>query len=242
MPITIALPCEYQLFEEVKRNGAIVDMNKLQFPNISESEQKKTALIFLRNTEFDQKVILDFSDCSYEDKAEFLKLYIESNIEIKNKAFSLTWVKILNWVIGYNLNIDSILTEEEIQKFVDENVDYIGNILQFIISTPLYVLSTFVIDEKPYGIDDSVKQTDEEPVGVNINSILSQPDIINVFTVDYTFEPLFYKGIFKPENTELFNSLNYLPFMSLLVGLKDVDEKSWLSYLQEISAFNEVLK
>lgn len=60
------LPYNIEDFDNIEKNGAIVDVSNPQFDGISENEKNKTVLIYLRNTGFD--VTLDFSNTSMNDK------------------------------------------------------------------------------------------------------------------------------------------------------------------------------
>ena len=53
-----------------------IDMSRLLFP-VETSKQNKSALLYIRNTGL--KANFTFDQCSYNDKEEFLLLYLENN-------------------------------------------------------------------------------------------------------------------------------------------------------------------
>lgn len=187
------------------KSSDIIDMSKLNF-NI---ENKKLAsLIYIRNCGIKNK--LDFSNCSYEDKEEFLLLYINKEIEIKAKEFADTWVSILMNESGG----ESFLNDDEINTFIKNNHDKIEMVFRFINSLSAYKIlqmNTF-FDEKIN--TDKMKITDYDELSVvNITTILKYHD--DLFNIIHNPNEVYY---FK----KLFN--NYL-----------ID-----SVINEHSTFNEV--
>ena len=82
------IPYQIERIEEIRECGAVVDVSNPIFPGIEQDKQLRTTLVFLRNTGFD--VELDFSGCSYEEKRDYLLLYLKDKIDVKYKEFSNT--------------------------------------------------------------------------------------------------------------------------------------------------------
>ena len=76
-----------QLMDDIEKNGAVVDLSKIDFPSIEKEKQSKTALIFLRNTGFDN-IRLDMSKCTEVQKFDILDEYMTSGIKVKLKEFA----------------------------------------------------------------------------------------------------------------------------------------------------------
>lgn len=110
--IKTSLPYKIEEMELIQNNGAIVDMSNLNFVGSGKASEK-TSLVFLKNTGFN--VTLDFSGCSYEDKAEYLKLYLTEDLSVCNHEFSSTWVKILNSCLGIGIEKYSLFTDRLIK-------------------------------------------------------------------------------------------------------------------------------
>lgn len=118
----------------------IIDMSKLNFP-VDKCKQLKTSFLYLRNTGIKAKY--EFDGCSYKEKEEFLMLYMKNNrLTVNMPMLTTTWVRIL--VHGkINSELDSILTEDEIDKFYNDHNDYINEIYQFLISIPLCSMNLY---------------------------------------------------------------------------------------------------
>ena len=207
------IPYDIEKIEEIREHGATVDVSSPSFPGIAEDKQHRTTLVFLRNTGFD--VELDFSGCSYEEKRTYLLLYLQEKIEVKYKEFSDTWVKIIMEVLGLESDRKSILSEEELKKFMKENSNYINHVVNFIYSLTLYAMDRYSLNSAAYNMHE-FKQTDADDISTNICFILEAPETIMVYSMED--EPMFYTKIFTMENNQLFDALQKLPFMSLLYG------------------------
>lgn len=208
--------------QEIKEKGAIVNMKNSQFP--IEADVILTSLIYLRNTNF--KVALDFTDVSLEHRIKYLKLYLSEDLNLNNCEFSQSWIKILNYLVGFNIDIPCILTEEEIQEFIKNDSEYLGTILQFIISIPLFCMLRFKankVEENSIFTFEEFTKTDKVPVSTNIEHILKYPELLNIFSHQYHIQPLFYTKVFTVENDDLFRAVQNLPFFNVLFGLNSPD-------------------
>ena len=112
-----------------------VDMSSLNF-DVPAEQQKKASFIYLRNVGV--KLELDFSKCSYEDKRDFLLLYLQEDIDVDADILSTTWIDILLAKDGGGEALPSILTLAEIQTFMQENKDFISEIYRLINSLPIF--------------------------------------------------------------------------------------------------------
>ena len=116
----------------------IIDMSSLAFDE-SIPDRKHRAFIFLRNGAV--KAELDFSHCSYQDKEEYLLMFLQGDVDITSKALAITWMDIL--AQDGNVNKQSILTNDEIHQFNADHKEYVDHIHQFINSLPLYAIYVF---------------------------------------------------------------------------------------------------
>lgn len=208
------IPYDIEKIEEIRDHGAIVDVSSPNFPGIEKDKQLRTTLVFLRNTGFN--VELDFSKCTYEEKREYLLLYLQEKIEIKNKEFSDTWVKILMEYIGIESDKPCFLNEEELTTFISENSEYISHVVNFIYSLVLYAMKRYSLEDKAYSFED-FETSDTDDISDNICQIIKVPEIIMIYSTDNT--PVFYNKVFTIENNKLFDAIQRLPFISLLFGL-----------------------
>lgn len=207
------IPYQIEKIEEIRERGAIVDLSNPMFPGIEKDKQLRTTLVFLRNTGFE--VELDFTLCTYEEKRDYLLLYLKEKIEVKYKEFSDTWVKIIMEAIGIENDRPSILTEDEMARFLEENKEYISKVINFIYSLTLYAMDRYSLSNQAYNMK-SFNTTDVDDIGSNICYVLVAPEIIMVYSIDD--EPMFYTKLFTIENNKLFDVVQRLPFMSLLYG------------------------
>lgn len=208
------IPYDIEKIEEIRDRGAIVDVSSPDFPGIEKEKQLRTTLVFLRNTGFD--VELNFSSCTYEEKRDYLLLYLQEKIEIKNKEFSDTWVNILMEYIGIECNRPCFLNREELSTFVSENREYISHVVNFIYSLGLYAMKRYSLEDKAYDFND-FETSDLDDISNNICEIIKAPEIIMIYSIDSS--PVFYNKAFTIDNNKLFDAIQHLPFMSLLFGL-----------------------
>lgn len=151
-------------------NTAVIDMSNLNFP-VSPEKQKRSALIFIRNTGISME--LSFDNCSYEDKEEYLIMYMHDNINIHIPLLTTTWIEILSEHRDNRIILPSILNSEEIATFIQRNQEFINEVNHLIISLPMYaimVLSKMERGDDDLEIDmDGIEVTDYN--GVNIYNL-----------------------------------------------------------------------
>jgi hypothetical protein len=234
--IKTALPYNIEEMEQIQKDGALVNMSDLNFINIPREQQKKTSLVFLKNTGFN--VTLDFSSCSFEEKEEFLKLYLTEDISVSNHEFPSTWVKILNYAIGNRVDMPSIMDDDEIDKFMEINKDFLTDVFQLIISLPVYAMFRFILNDAAYDLSE-FKKTDKNMVKCNLYHLLDYDEFLYLYSFNSDIEPLFYTEIFTLKNNELFDAIQKLPFMDVLYGLSTSPQNEWKGMVQEVERFDE---
>jgi hypothetical protein len=228
--IVTGLPYSMTDMDDIKNNGAIVDMSNIHFPNIEESKVVRTTLLFLRNTGFDVK--LDFSKCSYQVKEDFLLQYLKINIDINQNELVSSYIKIFNKMIGNELAAECILTDDEIQQFILNNSSMLAEVFQFIKSLPIFAMYYFSLDNEVYTLDD-IEKHDEFNINNNFYNIISHPDLVSVFDNEVELAPLFYTNIFSYDNKKLLEAMQHLPFFSILYGLCTKSTDEWNGVLED---------
>lgn len=218
------LPYDNVEMERIRNNGAIVDFNNICFPGIEDDRQIEVAFIYLRNTGFN--IVPDLSACPFETKVKILKTYIETNMECTNQHFADTWIAILLNSLGLVYSQETLLTSEEIERFVDENVEYVGRILTFLNSLVVYAISRFEHNNTKI-VMDGFPCTDEELVGVNIHKIIQHKHFYIIDTQEIDVPKLNFTKYFTMENNELFDSMKDLPYMAILIGLVEHPQEKW---------------
>lgn len=196
--LTTGLPYDLEKMDEIKENGAIVDMNSYKFDAIPDDEQLRTVFIFLRNTGFNVK--LDFSNCDYASKRQYLLEYLYTKMDCKYTEFSHECVNIM-----YAINLmdpphkDAIFTDEERIKFINEDKDVVDNLYDLVISTILFLVSK----SKCFDID--MEHFEEKTTKIKINLVnIMKDDMIGPIVTFSDREPSFYKDIFNDDNYDLF--------------------------------------
>lgn len=231
--ITTGLPYDFNMMEDIATNGAIVDMSLINFPTVLAEDQKRTAFIFLRNTGFDVK--LDFSKCSYEDKEEFLKLYVLEDIECNNKEFSNTWIKILlsNIIEEYELENKSFLNKEELSNFIKRNIVLVDLLTTIIYSTPVFLLKKLASKDD---IIFDIEEDSNETIKNNLMFILQNKECNDIFiNIDkQKYQQKDFINIFTENNYKLFESINTLDIAILLFGAVTTDLEEWHLFVKEL--------
>lgn len=230
------LPYNMDNMNYIKENGAIVDMSNINFPGIDKKNNAKTSFIFLRNTGFN--VILDYSSCTYEEKENFIISYITETIKCDRPELVSTYTKILNKLVGIHVDIECILSDEEIDKFIKNNNEFIVELIRFVKSLPLFALKCFALNDMIYSLDD-FETTDAEPFSDNIYSIINNDTILSFFDGESSnIEPKIYNKLFNYENTNLLETVILkLPFFGLLYGLSTKNNSNWEKIIEEINNF-----
>lgn len=226
------LPYSMEDMSKVYEEGAIVDMNNINFPVVDLDRQIRTSFIYLRNTSFNN-VTLDFSTCSYENKAKFLIEYLTCNIVFYNDLLNTSWLYILfnknSLVNKYN----SILTEQETARFINENKEFIEELETFINSLSLYLISLnrlFTLDFK------GIEQTD---FFFNSNAYkLIEDSSIGTLVSNLKHTPKFYSNLFTLENNKLRESCRNLDIYYFLEEMSKMSTQDFQNLLNKINVVN----
>ena len=203
--IKTGLPYSIDKITEISTNGAIVDMSSLNFPSIKGQDQVKTSLIFLRNTGFDN-VVLDFSNCSYELKEEFIKEYLTTDIKVKNEELSDAVMSIIDYKFFHNASIiESFMDVDECKTFLKRNKTLMDELLQLLASIPIYSLYRLQLNNVAYDLSD-IKHAQQTQLGLNYMHLLKYKEMQSIM-FNTGFEPMFYDKFFTSENNELFDCI-----------------------------------
>lgn len=228
--IITGLPYDFNSMDLIRNEGAIVDMNSIDFPNVFDENQINVAFIFLRNTDY--PVTYDFSQCSYDIKSKYLINYLTSSVEYNIDILVDTWLAILCSSIGILLENTGILTTEELNKFVQENLDLIGQLLHLIISMPVYIISRFKYENCTINIDD-IPVNESKIFNDNINYLLMNPAINILLQADTIFEPENFVKYFTNTNDKLFSVLQEQPYMAMLIGMVEKSPEEWEKFFND---------
>lgn len=213
------IPTDLSLIKE----DDIIDMSKLGF-GVDDSKKKYFSFIYIRNSGI--KVELNFDQCSYEDKEEFLMLFMTSGIEVKSSVLASTWLEII-----FNSDqpqLKSILNIEEVKKFNMDHSDYIAKLRQFINSLPLYTISIFKDNDVSIDFND-FKMNDFTNISLcNFCQLTEFEDFLLLLEDTNTENKAeYFEKIFNnPENmyhlSLMINNLPYLQFLSVMLGTQEV--------------------
>lgn len=188
-----------------------IDMSRSEF-DVPNDKQKRSSFIFLRNAGI--KGELDFSDCTYDDKEEFLLLYFLEDIDVNADILSTTWLEILSAKDGGGVYLPSILTSDEIQQFLTDHSDLISEIYQLINSLPIYALYCSEKNQNMFNTDDFQK-TDYNRIKMTNFSKLAMYNPF-ILLVNESSEPLFYEKLFIKGEFYISKMMSYLPYSNLL--------------------------
>lgn len=229
--VKTGLPYKMEEMDDICNNGAIVDMSSIKFPGIDESDQVRTSFVFLRNTGFDN-VTLDFSTTSYDIKSNFVKEFITSDIVIEYKGLAATLINLLSHMsnLPFREN-NSIFNENELNKFVKENKELLSEVLQILVSLPLYAMNRLSLKDKLYSMDD-VEHTDKFIVKNNLKHLFGYNAIPFIISSHQEIKPLYYDLLFREDNNELFEAFcegkTMIPEM--LYGMGVIDSNVWQGF------------
>lgn len=223
------LPYAMEDMSKVYEEGAIVDMNNINFPVVDIDRQIRTSFIYLRNTSFNN-VTLDFSKCSYESKAKFLIEYLTCDIVFYNDLLKTSWLNILfnkNFLVNkYN----SILTEQETIRFINENKEFIEELETFINSLSLYLISL----NKLFTLD--FKDIEQSSFFLNSNTYsLIEDSNIGMLISNLKHTPKFYSKIFTLENNKLRESCRNLDTYYFLEEMSKMSTSDFQNLLHKIN-------
>lgn len=136
--IRTGLPYDFDLMETIEKEGAVVDVSQVSYPNSEDIE--RTTLIYLRNTNYDN-IVLDFSKVDYKTKEKYLIEYLTGDIEHPIKQLTESWFSLFMHFKQIPLKIDSILDSVEEMAFFKENGELMKELDIFAYSLLLYPIS-----------------------------------------------------------------------------------------------------
>ena len=242
------LPFKISDMETIKNTGAIVDMSTHNF-NIditTEEDQINTTFIYLRNIGF-TNLVLNFSNCSKELKVKYINSYIKTKYRIRSYSLSDIVIGILaSYVyndkdILYKYYLDAyekygFFTDKETIDFILENTKSVAKeLLQFIVSTPLYLMMRF----KAIDFDSNMNTSSYNEFGPNLYDIISNSycdDILastQKFSDTIDIAPKIYTNYFTEDNNDLFDSLRNSMSMAILFSLQTDKDNICKQILEE---------
>lgn len=217
----------FDINELNKISDVTINMSKFNF-DIPRDQQKKASFIFLRNMGIN--VTLDFSDCSYEDKEEFLLLYLTENIDVNAEILASTWIEILSAKDGGGVNLPSIFTSEEIEKFLGRNKKFVDEIFRIINSIPICSMIFSKQNGKLYDVNE-FKKSDYQGLSMINFCKLSRFDEFTLL-IDGSVESIFYEKLFvkNPYTEEIVKNTPFLNLLELFNLTKDKQD----SFVKEV--------
>lgn len=230
--INTGLPYDMELMNEAIEHGAVVDMSDIHFPSIPAENQSKTALIYLRNTGA-ENVTLDFAKCTYEQKADFLGEFIASDIYVELPDAINAWMEILLSAVWPDKEFKhAVFSDEQRQQFIRENKEVIDELLELLVSLPLFLIYKNKYVDLSEG---DFKEDIVEHVADNYLQLLRHP-LIEEIIFGAGIEPKFIKNIFTEGNNRLFKEIaEHLYFAALLYGMTTTDPKEWKKAMDDLN-------
>lgn len=203
--IRTTLPYKFEDMVEIGDNGAIVDMSILNFDNIDKDKRVEAAYIFLRNTSF-KNIHLDFSNCDYDMKSQYLTTYIHSDIFVKNSelAEELSNIMLDYYNIADETRRDGVFTEEERAKFISDNPETWSRISSVLISIMAYLVIRLIRYSK---LDESMTSFEirETDISANVFNILQFSEVFRILAqITSEDTPIyFYDNLFSQKDYEI---------------------------------------
>lgn len=234
--IKTGLPYNMVDMDNIRLNGAIVDMNNIQFPNIDDDMMIKVTFIFLRNTDY--PVEYDFSKCSFETKSKYMLSYITDAVEYRFDELIQSWLAVLCFSLGIILEDKGIFTEDELKNFVENNLDIIKELINLYISLPVYALLRYEFNGEKIDISD-IPINDCKIFNDNIIHLMYNPAMNIVLESETIFEQMNYINYFTETNDKLFSALQEYPYMAMLVSMTDKNPEEWDKFLKD---YNDIIR
>lgn len=220
-----------------------IDIHDAKLPIADMKMKSKAIFTYLRNTNiFSHQIKINFDNCTFEEKEAFLLLFMQAKYRIDLLTLKHTWIKILKKYDKCDFEDYSILTDEEIDKFIENNKDYISNLYQFIISIPIGSINLFNERFKNgmnANLEIDVNELEHSSFcDINIYSIIAmmyEESFIYLITENKLgVKPLFYDEYFKVEdNWFLQKCIDLLPYFKLLEYMFVGEHSEHLEVLKE---------
>lgn len=223
-----SLPLDIQSMKDINSDTDRIDMSDIHFKGDSK-KQKRSAFLFIRNTNLSAQ--LDFSNCSYEDKEEYLMLFMSENIEVRCDILASTWMEILmrNHSDDVSIILPCMLTHDEIGQFIKTNKDFIGEVMNLIYSLPVYAIQVYwYMSKDNTGAFDTSKFPKSDYNGIcagNFCQLIKFDDFMMIITPPEDFVPTYYSKYFNLRDNltmaTILEDLPYLNLINIMVGPKE---------------------
>lgn len=208
------------MISEINKNDNIViDMSNLKFET-DKNQQKYNALLCLRNIGKSNKA--NFDNCSYDDKEEYLKLFLTTNIDSDIPILASTWMNILLFDEKEESIQDSFLSKDEIKKFIKDNNEFVLKVKRFINSLSYYAINKYRSVNNNISMDDLECIDDKEIKPMNIFYLSLTDAFILLFNtsdnLDVTpgYYTLFNDDDYQFEFERIMNNLPFINILNLL--------------------------
>lgn len=202
----------------------------------------ETSFIYLRNIEYDGDI--DFSDLTYSQKAKILDVYLNRDIKdlsIEKLDMTLFAILLKEEILALpeysEVCEKSILTKQECKQYYEEHSVTINQLLQLIISIPIFVMSL----DKSQTIDTKfdVDNNDSDVVAYEAFCALSRHDLFDIIMLepvlcDIEIPPAFFTKVFVYEDAEVADIARHTVFAQFYSSTIDalIDHKGSTSQLE----------
>jgi hypothetical protein len=170
-------------------------------------------LTYLSNLDLPAEI--NFSDCSYQEKAELIKIYMETRNIISCETLRLNVAYILLTKRGCidNYIINPCFSQDETERFIRENQKIVDRWENFIESTTIFAQSTIEPLVDKLDLENTIEQIDDPSfVGSNVVNMFSISGFYELFLTTKFNHPLRY---FKPQFQEyMFRGKNLYSYYS----------------------------
>lgn len=223
--IHTGLPYDIKEMEKIAEEGAIVDMNQLNFPGIEGlKENIDTSFIFLRNTGF--PVTLDYTKCDYEKKEQYLLSYLQTNIENDQEILDTTWLAICSRYVQMKNDFESILSDKECNDFIVAHKTFVHNVTRYTKSIPIFALYMVSLDNKEISLAD-IECIKEAPARKNINNLFFADRLGSLAAHEDNIAPAMYEDVFRKDNYELTDRISSSYLFTVLNGFGIGKPEDW---------------
>lgn len=196
-----------------------LDMSDIRL-DVDPDKRERAALVYLRNTGMEGQ--FDFSQCSYEQKEKYLVLYLTEPLDVNTDILASTWIEILSARDGGGVVLPSILSSDEIEKFLERNHDFVQEIYQFINSLPAYAMYCVQNEDTWYNTSELECTSYNKLKMENFHKLANYDAFI--LLIDGATPPKFYEEIFGPKDYYMSTLSSKLPYAGMLTALTSTVE------------------
>ena len=212
---------------EIYKDTIAINMHEINFQINSINKRIIAAFTYLRNTNLiSNDIKLDFDKCTYDEKEIYLLTFLQNKMQFMSPVLKHTWLKILySFNTMENTEIESILDNDEIKKFIENNIDYVKNVFKFLISLPIAAINYFNTEYKQFlncnldiNINDITHNESDDINFDNLIGIIYDEQFIYLITENHTnIAPEYYSKYFYTENNYRIQSIiDRLPYFQLM--------------------------